>query len=121
MGDDLDHRRSGLVEPPGACERLDEPERAGDERALHPLLPAVAVEEPAAGAELALHGVDHGREPPAGDVEVVHPREAQDARVQTAATREHHVAPPLLRPAFRLDELAHLARAVAPRVRALAR
>src|SRR5207248_10634192 len=47
----LPHRPARLGDPPCARERLDEPERAGHERALGPLLPAVPIEESAARVE----------------------------------------------------------------------
>src|SRR5206468_10016149 len=50
--DDLVHRLAALGEPAGARERLDQPERARDERTLHLTLAAVAVEQRPAAAEI---------------------------------------------------------------------
>ena len=121
MLDDLAHSVPRLAHAPGPGQSLDEPERAGDKRALGLLLPAVAVEEPAAGVELVPNRVDEGREPFSPDVEEVHPGDPEHACVELAAPREHHVAAALFRPAVVLDEFAHVLGALAPPLGTVAR
>src|SRR4051812_4311100 len=105
------HRRPRLVDAAGPGERLDQPERAGDERTLRTLLAAVAVEQPAARIEILSDGVDHVREPLARRIEEVHPRAAKQAGVELAAAREHDEGAAGVGPALALEEVAHFARA----------
>src|ERR671934_2556665 len=111
------HGLARLVQPTGTRERLDEPERAGDERALLLLLAAVAVEERPARTQLVPDRVDRRAEPFGARVEVAHPRQAEDARVELVAAWIHDVRAARVGPAFVLDELAQLRARVTPLVR----
>src|SRR5207253_265984 len=108
------HQLGRLVTPPVARERVGEPERAGHEAALLRLLAAVAVDE-RPPSELAPQRV-HRRLQPAFHAGKADPCREDDAGVELARAREERVAPPFLRPALGLDELADRGSLVAPAV-----
>src|SRR5204863_6387511 len=84
-------------------QRVDEPERAGQERAFPLSLPGVAIQERAGGAELLANRIDRGRGSRVRGVEVAEPHGEQDRGVKLVAVGVKRVAPPRVRPAPLVD------------------
>ena len=114
-------RRPRLRRAARPRERLDEPERAREERALLGRLAAVAVEERPTRPELLADGGDRAGHALAGRVGEAHPRRAQHGGVELLRVRVEGVRAASLREAPRLDELADGLALLAPARRVVAR
>src|SRR5439155_12103860 len=104
--DQLVHKRPRLVELSLPRQGVDEPEGAGQERALvalNAVLAAVAVDERAL-LQLPPDRLDRGLHALADGVVVREDRERQDARVDLLQVGSADVAALLLAPALDLDE-----------------
>src|SRR5690348_17512454 len=97
---------TGFVEARAVDERVGQPERAREERALGPLHAAVAVDQ-RAGAELRTDRVDGAVETLVVAAEEPAARREQDARVEIVGAWMDREAVPRRRPAPALDPLAH--------------
>src|SRR5581483_6953420 len=115
------HRLARLLDAADARERLDEPERAREERALLPLLAAVAVEEWAAGAERGADRVDRRARARVVRLQEAGADREQHRRVEFLGAGVERVAPLLRGPAAVVDPRTDLLRLLAPRVGTLAR
>src|SRR5205823_672645 len=111
---ELLHRRPSLVHAARSRKRLDEPEGAGEERALLPLLAAVAVEQRPACGELLADRRDRAGDALAGRLGEAHARRAQHRRVELLRVRVEGVGAASLREAAALDEVADGVALLAP-------
>src|SRR5439155_22537811 len=107
---ELVHQEAGFVEPALACQSVDQPERAREERTLlaHDTVLALVSVEERAGAELAPDGVDRSAEAIAFGLLVAEDRHREEARVELVHSRSPDVAPAVRVPAFAGDERADL-------------
>jgi len=116
VGQELLEERGSLVDVAAARERLDEPERTGDERAFAADVAGPAPQKAAARVELLANPVDRPAEPLGRDAVPAHARGADDGGVERPRPGVLDVGAELVGPALLLDVRANPLAFLAPGV-----